>query len=576
MTAAPGLVEQVAGTDKTFRVALQSLDGGLNTRAYPHTLQDRFLSVADNAVFLRDGLVSKRPGNAYYGGSVNGATGGGSAILSLARFYPASGSPILVAQSGVNLYSGNDGTGAFTLINGGMTAGARAQYCQMFDPDMTSGAAPALFICDGKRIPQQWDGTNFVPVQTGGTFLPNSPTTGLPIKPKYCCDWGYHMVYAGDDSDPTGLYIADALRPQRFTGTSYVDSATTSYIPFYPAGRSGKMGNITGLVPMSADTLLVFFTNGIVTCTNTGSYGAFEFAFTILSRSVGCPSPYSIVPFDSFCVFFGGDRFYAASPAGVYPLPDRVPTIYARNAQSAYPPEIYDITKVVAVRHNTQYIASYPTDAGLINNRCAVFDTAAAGGYIFGFFPRGYDETNGGAWSRWLGMNLNCAVECRGPGDTYQLFWGGSDADYVAQHDTGTYDDFGNDITFEVRGKAISLDKLYAPKYVHSMYVVMVFDTRPQSYTSTLLPYVVRDQLIDDAPTVSVVVSTVGVKYGGGATYGGSTTYQSSQQTLQSTLKVYPAQPTAANSITPGLIEKSKNPINLIGFALEMTCDDPY
>lgn len=573
MTAQPEFIEQVAGTDKTFRVSIEQLDSGLNTRAYPHTLPDRFLTVADNVVFLRDGLVSKRPGNIAYGNGT-GITGGGQPVSSVARFYPVAGPPKLLAHSGVNLYAGNDATGAFTLINAGMTSGARETYAQMFDPDMTSGAAAALFICDGKRIPQQWDGVNFVPVQTGGVFFPNGPT-GNPITPQFCTDWGYHMVYAGDPTDPTAIWISDAMRPQRFTGISYVDSGGSSYLPFYPAGRSGTMGVITGLVPISANSLLIFYTNGIVVAQNTGTVGAFEFAFSIISRRIGCPSPFSIVPFDNYVVFFGGDRFYATNGSSMQPLPDRIPTIYARNSQSAQPPEIFDITKVVAFRHGTQYVASYTIDNTGSTRRAVVFDTASRGGFMFGFFPRGYDEDNGGAWSRWLGMNVNCAVECRGPGDTFQVFWGASDSDLVAQFDPvgGAHSDFGNPISLELRAKAFTMNKLYAPKMLEAMYLILVYDAS-STYTSTVTAYIVRDQIADDAQPLSVEVTPQGTLYGEGNF--GDFNYESSASVLQTTLKAYPSAPTQAFSIAPGLVESSTHPFNLIGFAMELIVDDPF
>lgn len=573
------MIEQVRNSERTVRAALENLDLGLNTRAYPHTLGDRFLSKADNAVFLRDGLVSKRPGNRYYGGSVNGKLGTGTPVLSLGRYYPVGGSPQLIAHSGINLYSGNDATGAYTLINSGMSNSNRASFAQMYDPDMSSGAATALFICDGARVPQLWDGTHFVGVQTGGTFLPNNRAGSAAITPSLCTDWGYHMVYAGEQTEPTALYISDAMRPERFTGTNFTDSQGSSYVPFFPAGRDGTLGIITGIVPIDESALLVFYTNGIVRVDNTGSVGTFEFKFTVISRKIGCPSPKSIVAFDTYIIFFGGDRFYATNGQQVAPLPDRVPTIYSRSSQSSAPPEIYDITQVVAVKRNTQYVASYTVDVTGATRRCAVFDTAAGGGYIFGFFPRGYDESNGGAWSRWLGMNLNAAVECRGPGDTYQLYWGGSDNDYVAEHDpvqlSGVHSDFAAAITFEVCARAFTMGKIYAPKYVEAMYLEMIYDVGGGGqYTSSITPYIVRDQAVDNCPPISTIVSPVGTLYG--TSDYGQFTYESGQQVLQATLKAYPQQPTGANSVAPGMIETSTNPCAIIGFALEVTVDDPY
>jgi hypothetical protein len=251
-----------------LRIGVDKLDGGWSTRTYPHLLPDNVLSVADNVVYVRDGLVSKRPGNEKYGG--NGVIGTGTASLAGTRFY--FGNPVagqLVVHSGTGLYKGNDGTGAFTLINNGLSSTQGATFAQMRDPDMSSGNAIALFVCDGTHAPSVYDGTNYVSVQTGGVFLPNSVTSGAPITPKYVCAWDQHLVYAGDQTDPGALYISDALRPERFTGFSFVDSAASSYVPYYPGGADSTLGPITGL-GVIGPYLLIFFTTGIVSAINTG------------------------------------------------------------------------------------------------------------------------------------------------------------------------------------------------------------------------------------------------------------------------------------------------------------------
>ncbi len=374
-------VEQVVGSENTFRISADKLDGGWSTRTIATQLPDNKLAVADNVVFAQDGLVSKRPGNITYGGG-SGATGSGSPILSMCRFYPASGVGVLVVHSGTKLYKGNDLTGAFTQIAGiTLSAATPARFTPMYDPDMTSGAATALFITDGVHLPQIWDGTNVAAAQTGGTWLPLG-RAGAAITPLYSCNWDYHLCYAGQPDEPSGLYISDALRPESFTGTNYVASNLSSYVAYFPAGRDGTLGAITGIIPLGA-VLLIFYQQGLVVATNSGTYGATQYTFTRLSSTVGATAPRSIVAMDTEVMFFGGDRFYATDGQTLAPLADDLPTLYDHTSRSIAPPEIVNASTVYGVRRGSSYWASYDSNAGGLLGRIAVFDTSAAGGYTY-------------------------------------------------------------------------------------------------------------------------------------------------------------------------------------------------
>lgn len=208
---------------KTARIILDDIGGGRDTRAFPHQLNDNELAVADNVVYYRDHIASKRPGNVLYGGA--GVTGTGSRILSGTRFYsgvPTSGK--LIVQSGGKLFSGNDNTGAFTQLTGGtgFSTTQPASFAQTYDPDASGGGATSLIVCDGSRIPQEYNGASVAGVSTAAGFLPNG-RTGSPITPKFCRKWGLFFVYAGEPTEPGGLYISDGLRPQHFTGFSFQD-----------------------------------------------------------------------------------------------------------------------------------------------------------------------------------------------------------------------------------------------------------------------------------------------------------------------------------------------------------------
>jgi hypothetical protein len=75
---------EVPGQPNTVRAVVAELTGGLSTRTYPHILPSNYLSVATNVIFRQDGIISKRPGNIYYG-SGTGQTGSGVPIESLFR-----------------------------------------------------------------------------------------------------------------------------------------------------------------------------------------------------------------------------------------------------------------------------------------------------------------------------------------------------------------------------------------------------------------------------------------------------------------------------------------------------------
>ncbi len=563
----------VLDSDRTVRIVIDDLSAGWSTRSFPHLIDERALYVADNVVFNRDGLISKRPGNVAYGGG-SGATGTGQPIMSLGRFYfgtPQVGQ--LIAHSGGVLFRGNDATGAFTQIGAGLSTTTPAAFTQMYDPDMMVGgsATPAtvLFVADGKNVPHIFDGVSYVPVQTGtsggSNFLPNG-RAGNPLTPAYVTNWGEHLVYAGQPDEPTGLYISDALRPERFNGYPLLDSAGSAYTAYFPAARDGTLGVITGIYSVGP-YLVIFFTSGIVTAYNTGTYGAFQYIFSTISRSTGCPAPRSIVPFEGFLVFFGGDRFYATDGQSVVALPDEIPSVYATSSQSAFPSEMQQKTSVVGVRRGQQYWAAYDNVGTGRNSSIVVFDQSANGGWTYG-------AQSGGAWSRWpTGMPLSCGLECRGPGDANQLFWGSSVGDRIAQHDVGGYADFGAPIAMEIRGKAFFLDKPIWPKKLVGLYLVGAFPTQGQQYTDVVVGYVVTDAETDYAPPVMIGVNPSGAAYG--TLHYGSFTYGASTQIIQATGKTYTAQPSIGRSVQPGMTESSINAFNLIGFVMEVIVDEP-
>lgn len=564
---------QKKGTDRTLIGVIDQLDQGWSTRSFPHLISERQLYVADNVVFNRDGLVSKRPGNIFYGKSAAGATGSGAPVIAGARFYAPGQAPQLLVQSGGGLYSGNDTTGAFTLIASGFSTTQPAQFAQVYDPDMTTGAAAAMLIVDGTRIPQLYDGTNQVPVQTGGDFLPENTVTSVPLIPKYVQNWKYHLVYAGDEHDPTGVYIGDALRPERFTGISLNDSTGESFLPYYPAGRGGNLGIITGIKVIGSN-LIVFFTNGIVVGYNTGTYGSYEFEWNVLSSEIGCPSPQSIVAFGGYVLFYAGDRFCATDGNAVVPIPDEIPSVYANGGNATFPAEIKNNTTVVGARRGLQYLASYDNVGTGPQTSVVCFDIGAAGGWSFG-------AMSGGAWSRFpSGMPIAFGIECRGPGEAdFPFFWGSSLADQVAQWDTGNYDDFGMPITMEARCKAFFLDRPTGIKQIKSVSIVSAFPipfgTGAGSYDVNYTGYVFLDSKLAAAPPKQFTVTSGEVFYDGTTLWDGSATYGANIAVLTAVGKTWPSQDAQGHIVQPGCYESSTSPFNIIAFVVELINNEP-
>lgn len=577
---------EVDGAPKTERLTLDQLQGGWSTRSFPHAIADNQLSVLDNFMHLRDNVWTVRPGNTFFGGG-SGATGSGAASLSGARFY--FGNPVLgqlVVHSGSQLWKGADVGGAFTSVGTGLSASQPSTYTQMYDPDLSTGAAVGLFQCDGSRVPHIYDGTHYVAVQTGGVFLPNGVVSGVPITPLYVTDWNYNLVYANEPTDPTALWIADSLRPERFTGTSLTDSAGSTYIPYYPGGRNSKLGVITGVINFG-NVLIIFFTSGIITATNTGSYGSFQYVFNRLSSTVGCPAPQSIVAMDSAVFFFGGDRFYATDGNYLAPVPDEIPTLYSDDNVSAMPPEIANPMSVSAGRNSLQYMAGYTsTQSPGGNDRVVVFDTGANNGWAFS--PTGLSDTAegqsaGGAWTRFpSGFPMAWGLQCRGPGDTKTspFFWGAATGDIVAQFDAigAPNTDFGTAISFEIRTKSFFLDKPVNPKLVDGLYPIMVFTVAAAGQTVNVQPYMFFDPGIPflftpQTYTIPIVGTTYGAKVYGSFDYTAPQTYN--QQTIKALPAGGPITASRGNSFAAGISGSTITSFNIIGFVVEVIVDDP-
>lgn len=553
--------------------AIDELRGGWSTRSYPHKIQDHQLSLLDNFTHVRDNLWTIRAGNINYANAA-GTTGSGQPSQSGFRWYfgnPKAGQ--LVVQSNGHFYTGNDGTGAFTSRNAGMSTTVPATYAQMRDKD--NGNAVTLFICDGSRVPQRWDGTTFSAVNTTSGFLPLGAVSGAPITPRFVCAWDHHLVYANEPTDPTAVWISDALFPERFHGTALVASDGTTYIPYYPAGQDADMGDITGIVA-HGQFLFVFYTNGLAVGQNTGSYGSFQYIWWVLSRSIGTPSPQSIVELENVVAFWGGHWFYATDGVYIKRVSLELPTLGIQNNIAEQGAEIANNVTVSGWRNNDQIMWAYqsPQSPGTSQDRIVTFDMNANGGWDF-------IGERGGAWNRDIGMSVAWAAHCDGPGDNHQIFWGSSVADQIAQFNPSTptvFTDFGSAIAFEIRTKSFFFDKPIHPKMVKGVYPIVAFTQQSNSFDAACTPYAIFDngQKVEFTEA-TFMIAQVGTLYGSGAKYG-TFLYEAGSGVSQQFMKTYPqGEPTqfpTGHSIAVGCTGSASTSFNILGFVIELSIED--
>lgn len=553
---------------RKLRVTVDELDAGLYSRSFDTLLPANALQRAQNCMFLQDGVVSKRFGNVNYGGG-SGSTSSGAGSLSGFRFY--TGNPkagILFVQSGGKIWQGTDVGGTFAH-NSGITPSSTTPgtWAQMFDPQSTppSGGAQELFYCDGSQLPYRYDTSNgFRAVRTGSSgansFLPNGVKSGTSITPFFVKTWGPHLVYANEPTDGGATWISDALRPECFNGFGLVTNDNTPYIPYYFGGQDADLGDITGIAIVNG-LLIQTYNAGVVTVQNTGSWGAYEFYPQVISRRIGA-FPYSIVEFDNYIVFWGGDRFYACDGNTVVPFADFIP---AQTSPTALPitPTLSPATTVRGMRESSRYWASFYNSVSSLG--VYVFDVAANGGWQYGsqpfiVDPNSQEAARGGAWSYWLGTDFppGWGVECDGPGDTQQFFWGALNVDKVAQFAkppaSAVYSDFGDGILIDVLTKALTISESVLPKTPEFLWSTIVLPATNAGYSSAPTPYVVQDSVTQKSATLQT--SPIAV-------LADDVLYTNAKAAIQS--------PTICNSVALGISESSANPFAIIGFSCELT-----
>jgi hypothetical protein len=569
------------------------LSGGLNTKRDAHAIERNQLAVSQNGWLSAENAVSKRPGSApfvtatgaWFGGAVPPANQAG---IVASRW----GSPAvttIVAQNGLKASFGTVGVTTVTAISAGTsfmgTGAGTIQTAQMYDPD-ASTPGTQLFIVNGVDVPWIWNG----PVSGGGTnaiasvstaagFLPKQVNGSTPIKPKFITTVNGHMVYACDPTWPSGVWISDPFYPQRFNYSASLTSpfGASVYAPYTIGQNDGVYGgDITGISRLYG-SIIVFKQSAIYRLDNTTLFGDIGWAQSVVSASVGCVAPESVVGFDSFIVFLGLDGVYTTDGQSSTQISRNVPTFFD-SSLSGMPATCRSKTTAQAVRSGSRYIIFYDATGIGYANRGLWFDFAKtdkdgfpACGEIVGTTATPYNVGNIAALS--------------GPGDDGNWVWTSASNDQIAKFGIG-YTDCGPGVTagaisVTLAGRADLMADVFGPKAnVAQKEIRNIWLTEalvPQS-TKTSVQFnvsVISDLLINvrsQPPPNSVAVG--GGQWGqnwGAVAGGGTMVWSGSMGTQLQTSRAQGLQTWVGRSLQVQINEASSLPWTLLGYTCEVS-----
>lgn len=433
---------------KLFRVRYSDLGGGRNTRKDSHALNRDQLAISINTWMFAAHSLSKRPGNTP-AITTSGATGSGATIKSMqvARFADTS---VILAHTGSSVYAGVVGTSSYANVGSVDPTAKAIQVAQMWDTVTNDTTA---FIVDGVDKPQTYLG--FGSMAPVGTVPLNHAGTG-PITPKYVSTLMNSLWYAGEPTEPTGVYISDPTAPESFTYGGQLPGA--SYIPYLVGYNDGVAGgSITQIMPLG-NAMIVFKQSAIYAFVYTGYYGDVgPWAVQLISASVGTTSPRSVVSFDTFLVFLGIDGVYTVdlnNGVSRRPISDNNPDLFDGPLSA-----ILDRTSAVGVRYGGKYLLWYDNGGAFgspgIPNPLPPLGYPSAGVW-FDFVNK--DEDGLPCVGEIRGMPVSGVAPLRGPADTGNFAWGSGAADKTGVFG-GISGDFGQTITTVFAGKSDFFDK---------------------------------------------------------------------------------------------------------------------
>lgn len=447
-------------------VPYMDLGGGLNTRLDPHALARNELAISINLWSSYDNAIAKRPGSVPMvgpGGVVNNNPGPCKSLLTI-RFNATSYLVYVGHQGHAFIAEAKEASenpaGTLWRSIGNFAASAAFVTCaQMFSPEENSQCA---FFADGVGIPKKLTNPttgSLSDVSTGPTDLPKKFNTGVNgpgITPQFVSTVGNNslLVYSGEPSNRSAVYISDPFYPQRFQTAAMLATTETSaqvYLPALVGNNDGVEGGPISGISTIGSAIIVFKDSASYAMVQTTLLGEDScWQVVEISTSTGCLAPQSIVRFDTFIVFLAVDGVYLTDGTTIQQLSQDVGPIFD-STLNGFPATITNRTIARAVRHGMRYELWYSTGEADHCNQGIWFDftkQSRFGNPICGLIE---------------GMTPGGLCELRGPKDDGNVCWGDALQNRVGKFGRG-YTDFGDSISTLMAGKADLFDDIFGPE----------------------------------------------------------------------------------------------------------------
>jgi hypothetical protein len=559
--------------------------GGLNTKRDVHALDRNMLAVSINSWPAYDNVIAKRPASSYYG-TANGATGlGGTGTTIVATRWVVGGlsTTYLLAQNGIHLAFMAVGGTSWTNISTAMGAGAqRIHVAQMYDP-LT--AANQCFICNGVDLPWMWAGPgNTTLTQTSvanGLPVNNGGSTG--ITPRFVTTVGNNsvLVYSGEKTSPTAVYISNAFSPQAFTQSA--SSATNypgSYQPYLVGFNDGvNGGSVTGITSLQGN-ILCFKESAIYRGQFVNIYGTvYGFQWQTVSASRGMVAPESLASFDTYDAFLSNDGVYYTDGYQVQQISSNVPTFFD-GSLNGYGALCLSYPTAVGVRCGSRYLIWYDRGLPSAPGVAAGYPTS---GVWFDFSKPDIDllpqagEMQGALSQYPFTATMPVAGACalNGPYDTGLFVWTSATADQVALFGLG-FVEFGGAISTTLAGPAdrfpqVARDSAFFDfKHVLSARFAIAAALASTVQLTFNVTFTTDFLLTTSASALTPILPGSGATFGTG-TFGISTFGSETGATTYAPVTITPSRLTDGRMIQTMIQESSTNEWLLLGFVLEIS-----
>ena len=583
----PAINEQGLAQGRFF-VEYADPSGGLNTKRDVHALDRNMLAVSINGWPAYDNTVWKRPASTFYINTSTGATGmGGTGTTIVATRWVVAGvsTTYLLAQNGTSLaFAPANNSSSWTNISTPLGVGAkRIHVAQMFDP-LTG--VNQCFICDGVDLPWMWAG----PGNT--TLTQTSVPNGLPVNaggstgitPRFVTTVGNNsvLVYSGEPTEPTAVFISNAFYPQAFTQSA--SSATNypgSYQPYLIGFNDGvNGGSVTGITSLQGN-IICFKESAIYRGQFVNIYGtAYGFQWQTVSASRGMVAPESLASFDTYDTFLSNDGVYYTDGYQIQQISANVPTFFdgSLNGSGAI---CLAYTTAVGVRCGSRYLIWY--DRGL-PSAVGVPAGYPTSGVWFDFSKPDIDllpqagEMHGAAsqYPFTAAMPVAGACALNGPNDTGLFVWTSAAADQVAIFGIG-FNEFGVGISTTFAGLAdrfpqVARDSAFFDyKHVHSARFAIAALLTTTSQLTFNATFTTDYLLTTSASALTPVIPGAGTAVFGSGTFGTSLFGAGVNATVYAPVTIIPSSSADGRVIQTMIQEQSTTEWGLLAYVLEIS-----